>query len=150
MNLFLEEEGVTWFPICVNSDFILPDEDEMRKHSHLTELLLKLLQGIKQNKSTMPKLLQNPEIIVKKLNYLSSWDPKLSTITVDYATCSGNNSQCHTCSHLSRLQKVSVQLWNTSMYLGHRVWRKLHYLTVLIMFWLWGMGWTNCHQYKAE
>lgn len=77
----------------------------MRKHSHLTELLLKLLQGIKQNKSTMPKLLQNPEIIVKKLNYLSSWDPKLSTITVDYATCSGNNSQCHTCSHLSRLQK---------------------------------------------
>ena len=64
--IYFRRGGVTWFPVCINSDFHFAyREDEMRKHSHLTELLLKLLQGIKQNKSRMPKLLQNPEIIVK-------------------------------------------------------------------------------------
>lgn len=64
--IYFRRGGVTWFPVGINSDFHFAySEDKMRKHSHLTELLLKLLQGIKQNKSRMPKLLQNPEIIVK-------------------------------------------------------------------------------------
>ena len=62
--IYLRKGGVLWFPVCINSDFYFAySKDEMRKHSHLTELLLKLLQGIKQNKSRMPKLRQNPEIM---------------------------------------------------------------------------------------
>lgn len=44
-------------------------------------------------------------------------------------TCSGNNSQCCTCQSSRR---AVVQLWNTAMYLGNRVLRKLHCLTGLI------------------